>query len=165
MTQQADEVLRLENQFCFALYSATHAVMRSYRPLLDPLGLTYPQYLVMLQLWGEGEQTVGGLADRMFLDPSTLTPLLKRLEGMGLVERRRNPQNERQLFVRATEAGSALKEKARAIPAALLCNSGRDLSDLLRLRDDLKEIRGAFDAARRPEGEPSEADGGSPGPI
>ena len=145
---ETDDARSLEGQFCFALYSATHAVMRSYRPLLEPLGLTYPQYLVMLVLWEAGEETVGGIADRMFLDPSTLTPLLKRLEAMGLVTRRRNPDNERQLIVGLTDEGRALQERARAIPRALLCASGRALPDLLALRDELKGIRSAFDAVR-----------------
>ncbi|GLK74445.1 MarR family transcriptional regulator [Ancylobacter dichloromethanicus] len=142
-----DDSRRLEGQFCFALYSATHAVMRSYRPLLEPLGLTYPQYLVLLVLWEQGEQTVGGVADRMFLDPSTLTPLLKRLEGMGLVRRMRNPDNERQLIVSLTEAGRALQDQARDIPAALLCASARPIDELLRLRDELVAIRESFAAA------------------
>ena len=139
---------KLESQFCFALYSAAHAVMRSYRTLLEPLGLTYPQYLVMLVMWEESAQTVGGLADRMLLDSSTLTPLLKRLEALGLIVRRRNPDNERQLVVSLTDSGRALQEKARAIPAAILCASGRDLPGLLHLRDELTEIRRSFAAAR-----------------
>lgn len=135
---------KLEAQFCFALYAATHAVMRSYRPLLEPLGLTYPQYLVMLVLWDAGEQTVGGIAERMFLDPSTLTPLLKRLEAMELVSRRRNPDNERQVVVGLTDAGRALREKARAIPEAILCASRRSVDSLVGLRDELIAIRVAF---------------------
>ncbi|MDF2598801.1 MAG: transcriptional regulator, MarR family [Methylobacterium brachiatum] len=143
---------KLESQFCFALYSAAHAVMRSYRPLLEPLGLTYPQYLVMLVLWEEGEETVGGLAERMLLDSSTLTPLLKRLEALGLIGRQRNPDNERQLIVSLTDSGRALKEKAAAIPAAILCASGKDLPGLLQLRDELTGIRRSFAAMRGEEG-------------
>lgn len=142
---------KLESQFCFALYSAAHAMMRSYRPLLEPLGLTYPQYLVMLVLWEEGEETVGGLAERMQLDSSTLTPLLKRLEALGLVARRRNPDNERQLVVSLTDSGRALQEKAKLIPAAILCASGRDLPGLLHLRDELTGIRRSFASARHDE--------------
>lgn len=146
------DILKLESQFCFALYSAAHAVMRSYRPLLEPLGLTYPQYLVMLVMWEEGAQTVGGLAERMQLDSSTLTPLLKRLEALGFIVRRRNPDNERQLIVSLTASGLALQEKAKAIPAAILCASGKDLPGLLQLRDELTGIRQSFAAARGEEG-------------
>lgn len=145
---ESNEARRLESQFCFALYSATHAVMRAYRPLLEPLGLTYPQYLVLLLLWEQGEQTVGGLAERMLLDSSTLTPLLKRLESLGLVHRQRNPNNERQLIVSLTPEGRALQEKAGAIPEAILKASNRSLTELLRLRDEMVGIREAFGAAR-----------------
>lgn len=147
MTELGD-ARRLESQFCFALYSATHEVMRTYRPLLEPLGLTYPQYLVMLLLWEQGELTVGGLAERMLLDSSTLTPLLKRLETLGLVRRERNLRNERQLIVSLTPEGRALQEKARAIPEAILNASNRSLTELVRLRDEMVGIREAFSAAR-----------------
>lgn len=148
------DLLRLESQFCFALYSATHAVMRAYRPLLEVLGLTYPQYLVMMVLWEEPEQTVGGIADRLLLESSTLTPLLKRLETMGLIDRRRNPSNERQLLVTLTEEGRALRAKAESIPGAILCASGRDLPNLLRLRDDLLVTRDSFNDVRSGDGAP-----------
>jgi hypothetical protein len=91
--------LRLTDQFCFALYSTSHALTRVYKPLLDQLGLTYPQYLVLLALWDEDGLTVGGIGERLMLDSSTLTPLLKRLEGAGLLRRDRNPTNERQVIV------------------------------------------------------------------
>ena len=148
-----------ENQFCFAIYSAAHAVMRAYRPLLDPLGLTYPQYLVMLALWADGDSTVGGLADRLMLDSSTLTPLLKRLEALGLVDRRRNPANERQLVVSLTQPGRALQEKARAIPVAILCASGRDMADLHRLAGEMAKIRDSFAATRQKDPTPEHQDG------
>ncbi|MGA0565516.1 MarR family winged helix-turn-helix transcriptional regulator [Ancylobacter sp. VNQ12] len=160
-------VLAPENLFCFAIYSAAHAVMRAYRPLLEPLGLTYPQYLAMLVLWAEGEASVGGLADHLMLDSSTLTPLLKRLEALGLINRRRNPANERQLVVSLTEAGRALQEKARPIPEAILRASGRDMADLLRLRDEMAGIRESFAASRqsaprpRPEGSTPDPSGGT----
>lgn len=144
----ADASLKLESQFCFAVYSAAHAVMRAYRPLLEALGLTYPQYLVMLLLWEAGEQTVGGLADRLMLESSTLTPLLKRLEAMGLARRRRNPDNERQLIVSLTEAGQALKAKARAIPPQILHCSGKSVSELTNLRDEILRVRDSFAASR-----------------
>lgn len=150
------DVLRLESQFCFALYSAAHAVMRSYRPLLEQLGLTYPQYLVMLVLWEEPEQTVGGIADRLLLDSSTLTPLLKRLEAMGLITRRRNPANERQLIVALTGEGRALRDKAESIPQAILGASGHDLPNLLRLRDELVATRDSFAATQGGDNPPSD---------
>ncbi|MCJ8141433.1 MarR family transcriptional regulator [Ancylobacter sp. A5.8] len=143
----ARDLLRLESQFCFSLYSAAHAVMRAYRPLLEALGLTYPQYLVMLVLWEQPEQTVGGIADRLLLESSTLTPLLKRLEAMGLINRRRNPANERQLIVTLTGQGRELRAKAESIPAAILCASGHDLPNLLRLRDELVVTRDSFAGA------------------
>lgn len=160
---QGAGALRPENLFCFAVYSAAHAVMRAYRPLLEPLGLTYPQYLAMLVLWAEGEASVGGLADRLMLDSSTLTPLLKRLEALGLIDRRRNPANERQLVVSLTEAGRALQEKVRPIPEAILCASGRDMPDLLRLRDEMAEIRESFAASRQSAPRP-EPEGATPDP-
>jgi len=158
---ETGDARRLESQFCFALYSATHAVMRTYRPLLEPLGLTYPQYLVMLLLWEGGTQTVGGIAERMLLDSSTLTPLLKRLEQLGLVSRRRNPDNERQLIVAPTAAGIALEEQARAIPEAILCASQQTVADLLRLRDEMTAVRDAF-AANRTEAPGAASDGAAP---
>lgn len=148
---RTQELLKLENQFCFAVYSAAHAVMRTYRPLLEAMGLTYPQYLVMLILWESPEQTVGGIADRMLLDSSTLTPLLKRLEAMGLIRRRRNPDNERQLIVSLTDEGRALRAKAEAIPEAILCASGHDMANLLRLRDELVITRDSFATSNRAE--------------
>lgn len=156
--------LRPEDLFCFAVYSTAHAVMRRYRPLLDALGLTYPQYLVMLVLWAEQRETVGGLADRLLLDSSTITPLLKRLESQGLIHRRRNPANERQLIVSLTEAGRVLQEKAAEIPAAILCASGTTIPQLSRLRDEMVEIRAAFSASLGPDVPPQEgSEGGERG--
>ena len=157
---EGKDALRLESQFCFAVYSAAHAVMRTYRPLLESLGLTYPQYLVMLVLWEAGEQTVGGLADRLLLDSSTLTPLLKRLETSGLVKRRRNPDNERQLIVSLTPEGQALREKARAIPSEILRCSGESVPNLTNLRDDIMRVRDSF-ALSRPASGPEHEDEGT----
>ncbi len=112
---------------CFAVYSASHAFNRVYKPLLDGLGLTYPQYLVMIALWNKDDQTVGGLGEALFLESSTLTPLLKRLEGLGYVSRRRDSADERQVRVRLTQPGAALREKARDIPSCILDSTG--LSD------------------------------------
>src|SRR5262245_8935804 len=106
------DALQLDEFLCFAVYSASHALNRVYKPLLDALGLTYPQYLTMVVLWREDGLTVGSLSDRLFLESSTLTPLLKRLEAMGAVRRSRDPRDERQVRVHLTDEGRALREKA-----------------------------------------------------
>ncbi|WP_207459977.1 MarR family transcriptional regulator [Azospirillum sp. SYSU D00513] len=141
-----DEPLLLANQVCFALYSATLAMTRVYRPLLDGLGLTYPQYLVMLLLWEEDGQAMKGLGERLGLDSGTLTPLLKRLEGQGLVTRARDPEDERVVRVRLTPEGAALRGKAECLPARITEAAGCSTEQLsalretlLRLRDDLNE--------------------------
>jgi MarR family transcriptional regulator, organic hydroperoxide resistance regulator len=143
--QQADgsaiNVLALENQFCFALYSASHAMTKTYKPLLDRLGLTYPQYLVMLVLWEQDGVLVKDIGARLFLDSGTLTPLLKRLEAGGLLERRRDPHDERQVRISLTEAGRALRSEAQSIPEQLLCASRQQLDDLGRLRSELSAVR------------------------
>jgi DNA-binding MarR family transcriptional regulator len=134
-------MLALENQFCFALYSASHAVTKTYKPLLDRLGLTYPQYLVMLVLWEQDGILVKDIGARLFLDSGTLTPLLKRLESNGLVERRRDPRDERQVRISLSAAGRALRDQAMGIPQQLLCASGKEAVALARLRADLSAVR------------------------
>jgi MarR family transcriptional regulator, organic hydroperoxide resistance regulator len=145
LPKQADgsaiNVLALENQFCFALYSASHAMTKTYKPLLDRLGLTYPQYLVMLVLWEQDGVLVKDIGARLFLDSGTLTPLLKRLEAGGLLERRRDPHDERQVRISLTEAGRALRTEAQAIPEQVLCASRQQLSALGRLRGELSAVR------------------------
>ena len=133
--------LALDNQFCFALYSASHAMTKTYKPLLDKLGLTYPQYLVMLVLWEQDGILVKDIGARLFLDSGTLTPLLKRLEGNGLVARNRDPGDERQVRISLTAAGRTLRERARDIPSAVLCASKSEVAALARLRDELSAIR------------------------
>ena len=103
--------LRLDNQICFAVYATAHAFNRTYKPLLDPLGLTYPQYLVMMVLWEQNELLVKEIGNRLELDSGTLSPLLKRLEKIGFVERRRNQADERQVSIRLTETGKKLESK------------------------------------------------------
>src|SRR6201992_2917698 len=112
----ADQPLRLDNQICFAIYSAAHAFNRVYKPLLDQLGLTYPQYLVMLVLWERDGIPLKDIGERLFLDSGTLTPLLKRLEAAQLLKRTRSQEDERQVLIALTAQGQALKEKARAVP-------------------------------------------------
>lgn len=131
----------LEDQLCYAIYSAGMAIQRAYKPLLDSLGLTYPQYLVLNVLWGDDRQSVGALGDRLGLESSTLTPLLKRLEAAGLVDRARNPDNERQVIVALTEAGRALEDKAGCLGAALLEASGQTPQALGKLNRDVRKLR------------------------
>jgi len=134
------EVLRLDNQLCFALYGAANRMTRLYRPLLDALGLTYPQYLAMLVLWERSPRTVGALGDALDLDSSTLTPLLKRLEAGGLVERRRDPDDERRVIVALTDKGQALRDQAVAIPEKLFCALDMPLEAVAALRERLKTL-------------------------
>src|SRR5258708_29630936 len=128
-----DGALRLGEFLCFAVYSANHAFNRVYKPLLDELGLTYPQYLAMVVLWEEDDQTVGSLGERLFLESSTLTPLLKRLEALGHVRRSRDPSDERQVRIRLTEKGHALRVPAQKIPSCILAASCLDAGELRRL--------------------------------
>ncbi|MDE1950141.1 MAG: MarR family transcriptional regulator [Burkholderiales bacterium] len=133
--------LLLDRQLCFALYSASLAMTRFYKPLLDPLGLTYPQYLVMLVLWEGDAIGVGQLGERLRLDSGTLTPLLKRLEGAGLVQRRRDPGDERRVSVALSPAGRALKARAQGIPEQIACSSGCSLEELAALTARLQSLR------------------------
>ena len=142
MGKQKDEARKLANQLCFAVYSTAHAFNKVYKPLLDPLGLTYPQYLVMLILWDEDEVTVKELGNRLQLDSGTLTPLLKRLEANGLVTRRRSEQDERRVVVALTEAGHALNAKAGEVPNGIFCATGLTLDGINQLRDVLLSLRG-----------------------
>lgn len=134
------EVLRLDNQLCFALYGAANRMTRLYRPMLDALGLTYPQYLAMLVLWEASPRTVGALGDALDLDSSTLTPLLKRLEAGGLVERTRDPEDERRVIVALTDKGRALRDQAVSIPEKLFCALDMPLETVGALRDQLKTV-------------------------
>lgn len=141
--------LALDQQLCFALYSASHAFTRVYKPLLDALDLTYPQYLVMLVLWQQDGQTVKAIGEHLHLDSGTLTPLLKRLEAAGLIARRRDPDDERQVRVALTADGWALKAKADAVPGAIFCALGGDAEDLPGLRDAINRVRDRLLAAAR----------------
>jgi len=136
--------LPLDEQLCYAIYSAGMAVQRVYKPLLDELGLTYPQYLVLNVLWREDSQTVGRIADALALESSTLTPLLKRLETAGLVRRARNPENERQVLVALTDAGHDLRSRAGCLADALLSTSGQEPARLNAIASDLRDLRNAI---------------------
>jgi DNA-binding MarR family transcriptional regulator len=139
-TARAGEALKLDNQLCFAVYAAAHAFNATYKPLLEPLGLTYPQYLVMLVLWQEDGVTVSAIGSRLGLDSGTLTPLLKRLEAAGLLSRLRDAADERQVRITLTAPGRALKAKAKGIPKELLCASGLALEDIVALRGKLESL-------------------------
>ena len=133
--------LELANQLCFALYNASRAAIRVYGPLLAELGLTYPQYLTMLTLWESQEPlAVGDIGARLHLDSGTLTPLLKRLEDLGLVDRARDPDDERRVLVSLTERGAAMRDDAAGIPARLLQRYGIDVSTARALIRDLTGI-------------------------
>jgi len=142
----ADAPLRLDNQICFAVYSAAHAFNRVYKPLLDRLGLTYPQYLVMLVLWERDDVPVKDIGERLFLDSGTLTPLLKRLEAAHLVRRTRSSEDERQVLIALTTQGHALKEKARAVPQSILAASDCSVSELVAMKDEIVALRDRLNA-------------------
>lgn len=136
-----NEALRLDRQLCFALYSTSHALMHAYRPLLKPLGLTYPQYLVMLVLWEGDGISVGEICTRLMLDTGTLTPLLKRLEVAGHVTRRRSEKDERTVLISLTPEGRALKEQAGVVPVSIFESCNTSLGELARLKVELEQLR------------------------
>ncbi|CAM5433576.1 MarR family transcriptional regulator [Mycolicibacterium aubagnense] len=138
---------RLDRQLCFALYSASGLMTKLYRPLLAPLGLTYPQYLTMLALWEKAPRTVGELGDTLGLDPATLTPLLKRMEVGGLISRRRDPADERRVLVQPTTEGEALRAAANGIQEALGCQLPLEPGELAGLRDTLNRLSSQLRAA------------------
>ncbi|MCK9800229.1 MarR family transcriptional regulator [Pseudomonas sp. MAFF 302030] len=145
MNDLSDDSLKLDRQLCFKLYAASRAVVRGYKPMLDQLGLTYPQYLVMLVLWEwqatpPEYPTVKALGERLSLDSGTLTPLLKRLQQLQWVQRQRAAHDEREVHLSLTPAGLALCDKVPALKAALLCDSGVDLNSLDELRNGLDRL-------------------------
>jgi len=139
--QTVDPLLRLDNQICFAVYSAAHAFNRVYKPLLDRLGLTYPQYLVMLVLWERDDIPVKEIGDKLLLDSGTLTPLLKRLEAAGLIKRIRSRQDERQVLISLSAQGHELRDKAKTLPQAILAASACSIGELSELKRELIELR------------------------
>ncbi|WP_062430692.1 MarR family winged helix-turn-helix transcriptional regulator [Herbidospora daliensis] len=132
--------LSLENQVCFALAVASRSVIALYRPVLEPMGLTHPQYLVMLALWERAPLSVKDLAGLLQLEPATLSPLLKRLEAAGLVERRRGTADERSLAVTLTDSGRALRAEAEKIPATIVERLGMDVAELQDLHQALTRV-------------------------
>ncbi|MFJ4205754.1 MarR family winged helix-turn-helix transcriptional regulator [Streptomyces sviceus] len=148
MTNEEDTgSLLLDDQLCFALYAAQRAVTAAYRPLLDELGLTYPQYLVLLVLWERGETSVKELAGALRLDYGTVSPLLKRLEAAGLVRRERAASDERSVLVACTGHGEELRERAARVPGALLAATDLDGTEAARLREELWRLAHRADAA------------------
>ena len=146
-TPDTAELLKLDNQLCFAVYSASLAMTRLYKPQLDKLGLTYPQYLVMLALWEEDGLMVSALGERLSLDSGTLTPLLKRLEANGLVARVRDVADERRVHITLTAAGRRLKGRAAGVPACLLAASKCSIDELVTLTRQLQSLRDRVRAA------------------
>ena len=144
--QSADAPLLLGNQICFAVYSTAHAFNRVYKPLLDRLGLTYPQYLVMLVLWEHDDVPVKDIGERLFLDSGTLTPLLKRLEAAQLVRRTRSAADERQVLIALTSQGQALREKARTVPQSILAASACSVAELSGIKNELIALRDRLNA-------------------
>jgi len=136
-----DQLLRLDQQLCFALYASSLAMTKLYKPLLAPLGLTYPQYLVMLVLWERDDRAVHELGDLLQLDSGTLTPLLKRLENSGLLSRQRDQTDERRVRIRLTAPGKALKQAASSIPASVMCQVGGEVDAVVELRERLHTLR------------------------
>jgi DNA-binding MarR family transcriptional regulator len=142
----AGDALALERQVCFALSVAARNVVAVYRPFLDPMGLTHPQYLVMLALWQHGSLSVKDLSGLLLLDPGTLSPLVKRLEAAGLVRRDRDPRDERALAIALTEQGRALRTRAEQIPPGIVATLDMDLAELTSLREALTRV---IDASQR----------------
>jgi DNA-binding MarR family transcriptional regulator len=134
----------LENQLCFSLYATTIAINRAYKPMLDSLGITYPQYLVLSTLWEEDGRTIGAIADRLALEPSMITPLVKRLEAAGFVGRKRNPADERQVLVRLTAKGRALSADTKCLNDTLLERSGMTTDQLVALNAKIQSLRDAL---------------------
>jgi len=131
----------VSEHLCFAIYSTGHAFNRVYKPLLDALGLTYPQYLVMIALWAEDDQTVGELGQKLFLESSTLTPLLKRLETLGYLTRRRDPDDERQVRLRLTDKGSGLRKKSGDVSACIRAATGLTEDAAIKLHGQITALR------------------------
>jgi len=135
-----DDLLKLENQVCFPLYVASRLITRAYQPMLDEMGITYPQYLVLLTLWENDGQTVNQISKELYLNTNTITPLLKRMEKTGIIARTRSREDERKVLITLTEQGKALKEKAYCIPEEILGKMGQTTSEVFQLKDQLHAL-------------------------
>jgi DNA-binding MarR family transcriptional regulator len=134
------ELLKLDNQLCFTIYACSREISRLYRPLLDELGITYPQYLVLLVLWEKQASTVKELGEQLYLDSGTLTPMLKRMEAAGLIIRQRSSEDERKVVIQLTEEGHSLRKKAACIPKFLLTQSEISKEEFARLLNQFKKL-------------------------
>ena len=148
--RQIQPELLLDNQLCFALYSASLAMTKLYKPLLDALGLTYPQYLVMLVLWEHDDITVSALGERLSLDSGTLTPLLKRMEAAGWLVRQRSAEDERRVQVSLTPVGHELRARAATVPGCVVAQTGCKLPELMALTQQLQQLRTRMTALSSP---------------
>ena len=150
MPPATHDPLPLDEQLCFSLYSTSIAINRLYKPMLDSLGLTYPQYLVLSVLWEEDGRTISAIAARLALESSTITPLVKRLEAAGLVARQRNAVDERQVNVSLTAKGRTLRREASRLTDALLAHSGLGIPDMVSLNDQVRRLRSALTSGDAP---------------
>jgi DNA-binding MarR family transcriptional regulator len=148
-TNTASDALLLDNQLCFALHSASLAMTKVYKPYLDALNVTYPQYLVLLVLWERDGLTVSAIGERLFLDSGTLTPLLKRLEAQGLLSRTRDAADERRVVIRLSEQGRTLKQDAAAIPGCILDSTGCGVEQIARLAKEIAALRDRLAESKR----------------
>lgn len=139
------ESLKLDNQLCFALYACAKEVTRIYKPVLDKFGITYTQYITLLVLWEQDNITVKELGKKLHLDSGTLTPLLKKLENMGIVQRIRDTQDERNVYIRLTEKGASMKDEALEIPTKVFCSTGISMEEAVGLREKLKVLLNNLD--------------------
>lgn len=135
-----DEILKLDNQLCFAIYACSKEITRLYRPHLEKLGLTYTQYITLLALWEKDSVTVKALGERLYLDSGTLTPLLKKMEENGLLHRNRSKEDERKVVINLTEKGIELKKEALKIPSSILCGTGLSKEEALNLKKDITKL-------------------------
>lgn len=147
MTDQLQHPVALHEQFCFSLYGASMAMGRVYKPMLDALGITYPQYLVLHALWEEEGRTIGAIADRLSLEPSTITPLVKRLAAAGLVERGRDPSDERHVRVGLTDRGRSLEAESRCLVEAVFARTGLTVDQMTALTAQVRAVQRALSQA------------------
>lgn len=139
------ESLKLDNQLCFALYACSKEVTRVYKPVLDKFGITYTQYITLLVLWEQDNITVKELGNKLHLDSGTLTPLLKKLENMGLLQRTRDTEDERNVYIKLTEKGLNMKEDALEVPSKMFCSTGISMEEAVDLREKLKVLLNNLD--------------------
>jgi DNA-binding MarR family transcriptional regulator len=135
-----DDLLKLDNQLCFAFYTCSREIIRQYKPYLDKLGITYTQYVTMLVLWESPKISVKGLGDKLYLDSGTLTPLLKRLEASGLIIRERDAMDERSVIISLTPKGKDIKKSASEIPEKIFCSTGLSIDEAVSLREQIKKL-------------------------